>query len=430
MAPGDIGEAFRERYGSDDGVRVFRAPGRVNLIGEHTDYNLGFVLPVALDLATSIAAAPGARRQAAHLFGDAGEMREFDADAGGPTRTRRGIGRIIPWAWRRSWRGPGSAIEPANLLIRSTVPEGSGLSSSAALEVASALALLRGRALEPLELARLCQRAEADFVGMPCGIMDQYISVFGREARGGGDRLPQPGAPLRAAARRVSRFLAVNTMVKHALGASAYRERVRECAAGGGGNQRRFPAVASLRDVTIGAVRIGRARRCPAVVARRARHVVDENDRVRRFVAASERGEPGPWEAAGGIAPQPAARLRSELRGAGFPGGYGARNRGRLRLAHDRRRIRRLHRHHADARGRGPLPGEDCERLRDAVPGDAAHLRVPASAGLGKWGQGPGSGAGAPDVAHQAKGHLSRTTSKARLPPAPSRYTHLRCRGG
>ncbi len=106
-------------------------------------------------------------------------------------------------------------------MIRSTVPEGSGLSSSAALEVSCALALLGGREFDPLELAKLCQRAERNFVGMPCGIMDQYISVFGRahsaveiDCRSLGHRLVTLPAGIT--------FIAVNSMVKHALAGSAY----------------------------------------------------------------------------------------------------------------------------------------------------------------------------------------------------------------
>ncbi len=143
----------------------------------------------------------------------------------------------------------GFALEPANLLIRSTVPEGSGLSSSAALEVSTALALLGGRRLPPLELAKLCQRAERNFVGMPCGIMDQYISVFGEE-----------GAAIcidcRSLKHQVVRlpadvaFIAVNTMVKHELAGSAYKERTEQCAEAVEIARRKYPRVESLRDVT------------------------------------------------------------------------------------------------------------------------------------------------------------------------------------
>ncbi|HEV2445646.1 MAG TPA: galactokinase family protein, partial [Candidatus Sulfopaludibacter sp.] len=172
--------AFRDRFGGADGVRVFRAPGRVNLIGEHTDYNLGFVMPMALQLAAWIAAAPSpdgvVRIHSEHLK----ETREW------PLADFLGLERGHHWTdypvgVAHELHRAGIAIQPVNLLIRSTVPEGSGLSSSAAIEVSSALAFLHGRELPPLDLARLCQRAERDFVGMPCGIMDQYVSVFGRE---------------------------------------------------------------------------------------------------------------------------------------------------------------------------------------------------------------------------------------------------------
>src|SRR5690242_3945715 len=175
-----IFEAFHRQFGAAEGVRVFRAPGRVNLIGEHTDYNFGFVCPVALQLATYVAAAPSGDGKLRIYSEDRREVREFPAAEAGRIEKGRhwsdyplGVAHELVLA--------GYAIEPLNLLIRSTVPEGSGLSSSAALEVSSALALLWDRALEPLQLALLCQRAERNFVGMPCGIMDQYISVFGRE---------------------------------------------------------------------------------------------------------------------------------------------------------------------------------------------------------------------------------------------------------
>ncbi len=281
-------DAFRQLYGSADGVRVFRAPGRVNLIGEHTDYNLGFVCPVALDMATYVAVAPSPDGKLRIHSEDRSDTRELAASE---------IGRVQPsHHWSDYPIGvahelflAGFAIEGANLLIRSTVPEGSGLSSSAALEVSSALALLGGRTLEPLQLALLCQRAERNFVGMPCGIMDQYISVFGREnsaveidCRSLGHRDVQLPTNIT--------FLAVNTMVKHALAGSAYKERVQECAAAVEGIRARYPEVASLRDVTVEQFE-SVAPSLPPVIARRARHVVTEDDRVERFVEVSARGD-------------------------------------------------------------------------------------------------------------------------------------------
>ena len=280
--------SFRERFGPTQQPRVFRAPGRVNLIGEHTDYNLGFVLPVALDLATYIATAPSGDGKLRLYSEDSRELREFDASSlacAEPTREWTDY----PIGVARELVRAGVPLEGANLLIRSTVPYGSGLSSSAALEVASALALLAGRDFDPLELARLCQRAERNFVGMPCGIMDQYISVFGRahsaveiDCRSLGHRLVELPEGIT--------FIAVNTMVKHALSGSAYRDRVRECAAAVEGIQAVYPDVLSLRDVEPDQFE-GVASRLPDVVARRARHVVTEDARVNRFVEASTRGD-------------------------------------------------------------------------------------------------------------------------------------------
>ena len=279
---------FAKLYGSAEGVRVFRAPGRVNLIGEHTDYNLGFVCPVALDLATYVAVAPAGDGKLRLYSEDRKEMRELAASEVG-TAERSHHWSDYPIGVAHELFRAGFAIEGANLLIRSTVPEGSGLSSSAALEVSSALALLRGRALEPLKLALLCQRAERNFVGMPCGIMDQYISVFGREnsaveidCRSLGHRDVELPAGIT--------FVAVNTMVKHALAGSAYKERVQECAAAVEGIRSRYPEVASLRDVTVKQFE-SVAPSLPDVIARRARHVVTEDDRVERFVDASANGE-------------------------------------------------------------------------------------------------------------------------------------------
>jgi galactokinase len=281
-------EAFRRLYGSADGLRVFRAPGRVNLIGEHTDYNFGFVLPVALDLATFVATAPAAdgklrlhsvERQETCVFDVAGlaELAPAHHWTDYPIGVAREVARL------------GFAIQPANILIRSTVPEGSGLSSSAALEVSSALAFLGGREVAPLELAKLCQRAEREFVGMPCGIMDQYISVFGREHSAVKIDCRSLDHQLIELPSGVA-FVAVNTMVKHALAGSAYKDRVAECAAAVAAIQQKFPSVTSLRDVASDQFE-SVAGLLPPVVARRARHVVTEDERVEQFVAASARGD-------------------------------------------------------------------------------------------------------------------------------------------
>src|SRR4051812_44626137 len=157
-------EAFRNRYGGADEVHVYRAPGRVNLIGEHTDYNLGFVLPVALQLATCVAAAPSGDGKLRIYSEEERDAREFDAAAIPQLAPRHDWSDYVVGVAQELAR-LGYAIDGANLLIHSTVPTGSGLSSSAAIEVSSALALLRGREIDRLELAKLCQRAERNFIG-------------------------------------------------------------------------------------------------------------------------------------------------------------------------------------------------------------------------------------------------------------------------
>ena len=174
-------DRFRQEFGGEP--RLYRAPGRVNLIGEHTDYNDGFVLPAALELSTWVAAAarPDRRLRIHSLHADA--TLEFDLDEPAPTPRRdwsdyvRGVAVML--------RRAGHALVGADLMIDSDVPIGAGLSSSAALEVSAGYALLdcAGFAVDRTRLAQACQRAENEFVGMRCGIMDQFISCHGAAAR-------------------------------------------------------------------------------------------------------------------------------------------------------------------------------------------------------------------------------------------------------
>jgi len=243
---------------------IFRAPGRVNLIGEHTDYNQGFVLPIALHLETQIETHPS-------------DTLQVHSAAHNETRQLSGLTPQGHWSdyiagVAKELQSLGIEVKPMMLYIESTVPEGAGLSSSAALEVATALALLQGRELDRLEIARLCQRAESNFVGMPCGIMDQYVSLFAQEH-----------AALKIDCRSLESepvplpdnvaILAVNSMVKHNLGQSAYRTRVKECA-----EACRIAGVGSLRDATFDQIHHNK----------RARHIVTENQRVQAFVEAAK----------------------------------------------------------------------------------------------------------------------------------------------
>jgi galactokinase len=267
-------EAFEARYHSTPDVA--RAPGRVNLIGEHTDYNLGLVLPVAIDLDCYVASAPnrlGALRIHSENLDQSREWQIEQIPGLGAARDWSdyviGIARQLPLGRGR------------DVLIHSNVPLGSGLSSSAALEVATALALGWEGDLPSIELAKLARRAENEFIGLPSGIMDQYAAVFGernaallidcRTLESRAVALPDDVA-----------IVAVNTMVKHELGQSAYRRRVAECASAS-----RDIGVESLRDARPEQLELIR----DPIARRRARHVLTENQRVLDFVEASRKGD-------------------------------------------------------------------------------------------------------------------------------------------
>ncbi|MEI9973952.1 MAG: galactokinase [Ignavibacteriota bacterium] len=283
-----IADAFRALFPASNAPRVFRGPGRVNLIGEHTDYNMGFVCPIALHLACTVAAAANSDGVLRIYSHNLDQLREFPiADLSNRQPARDWTDYVIGVA--QQVLRLGHPIEGQNLYISSTVPVGAGMSSSAALEVSVALALLGDRKLPPIELALLARRAENLFVGTPCGIMDQYISVFGVEH-----------AALKIDCRDLSytrvpipesvEILAVNSMVKHELGQSAYGERVRECAAAVEAIQRRHPEVSSLRDADLTMVN-ELSGNVPTVIVKRARHVVSEDLRVTEFVDAGSGGD-------------------------------------------------------------------------------------------------------------------------------------------
>lgn len=272
-------EAFEARYRSTPDVA--RAPGRVNLIGEHTDYNLGLVLPIAIDMACYAASAPN-RDGLLRVFSDnLRQARQWPVDQLANLRPSGDWSDYVIGVARQLPLGRGR-----DLLIHSRVPMGAGLSSSAALEVSCALAMGWSGRLPSNELATLCCRADNDFIGLPSGIMDQYVSVFGREnaallidCRSLAHELVElPGDAV---------IVAVNTMVKRQLAQSAYRCRVEECAAAVREIAKQHPEVQSLRDATPELLDLIR----DPVALRRARHVVGENQRVLDFAGACRKGD-------------------------------------------------------------------------------------------------------------------------------------------
>jgi galactokinase len=258
--------------------RAYRAPGRVNLIGEHTDYNDGFVMPVAIDRHTRVSVEPRSDRRLVVRSSAFDEQVVLDLDAarGGPTGHWsdyvRGVAAVLEDAGHR--------LGGATLEISSDVPIGAGLSSSAALEVATALALLdtAGIDLDRTALALACQRAEHAYAGTRCGIMDQFAVCHARPGHAlllDTRTLEMEWLPL---PERVA-IVVCNTMTTHALAGSAYNERRADCEAGVRTIAARVPAVRALRDVTPAILDASRDI-LPERVYRRCRHVVTENARV------------------------------------------------------------------------------------------------------------------------------------------------------
>lgn len=279
MTHPEIRREFAHRFSREP--TLYAAPGRVNLIGEHTDYNGGFVMPMAIGFATVAAIAPrDDDRLRVHSL-DFARSFECGLSADLP---RTGDWTDYPRAVAVKFIEAGYPIGGADLLLASDVPIGAGLSSSAAIEVAVALALVgnSGIALDRRSLALLCQRAENEFVGTRCGIMDQFTSCFGVE----GHALVLDCRSLEFTAAPLPPEAAVvicNSMVKRELGAGAYNQRRAEC--------ERAAAVLgkSLREATLEDLEATPALGEP--VARRARHVIRENLRVIAMAAALERGD-------------------------------------------------------------------------------------------------------------------------------------------
>ena len=281
-----LGETFVGLFG--EAPRIYQAPGRVNLIGEHTDYNDGFVMPVAVEFFTWVAAAPRRDQKLVVRSENLLEQHEFSLDGVHAHGSHHwtvyivGVAKILEDSGRR--------LPGANLVIYGNVPQGAGLSSSASLEVAVGAALLglTGSAADPKELALLCQRAENDFVGARCGIMDQFIATHGRH--GGAVLLDCRSLEYRfLPLPEEARLVICNTMVRHNLAAGEYNKRRAECEEGVRILAEHRAGVRALRDVTLSDIeQFGHE--LPPTVMRRCRHVISENARVAQAASALERG--------------------------------------------------------------------------------------------------------------------------------------------
>jgi galactokinase len=276
-----LSEKFIRLYGTKP--HFARAPGRVNLIGEHTDYNDGFVLPAAIQFHITVGISPRRDRRLLVFSQNYSEQIEFDTHQ-------------LPSAPRHHWSDYLAAVAQklseqsisvpgANLLIHGDVPQGAGLSSSASLEVAICLALLRvaQRKMNGVDMALLCQRAENEFVGARCGIMDQFVSVHGQKDHAlllDCRSLTFTPEPIPSEVRLVI----CNTMVRHSVAGGEYNQRRHECEIGATHFAGLLPGVKALRDVSL-AQFAQHSAGLAETVRKRCRHVITENARV---LAAAE----------------------------------------------------------------------------------------------------------------------------------------------
>ena len=267
---------------------IFRAPGRVNLIGEHTDYNDGFVMPAAVGFSTFVAiAARPDRKLQVHSEQFPGNL-EFDLDNLPGRATGQWCDYMLGVA--TLLQQDGYPLRGANILVDGEVPIGAGLSSSAAIEVASALAFLglSSRDMPLPEIAQLCRRAENEFVGARVGIMDQFVSCMARKDHAlmlDCRSLKSELVPIPAGVTLVI----CNTMVKHNLATGAYNQRRAECEEGVRYFAKFDPQIRALRDVSIEL--LGKhSSTLPATILKRCKHVVLENQRVLAAAAAFASG--------------------------------------------------------------------------------------------------------------------------------------------
>jgi len=272
-------------------IRVVRGPGRVNLIGEHTDYNQGYVLPAAIDLEIRIAFVATADRHVAITLPETGERREFSLDAI-PPASGQWIDYVAATAW--SLQSAGLRLHGFRGVLASNLPISAGLSSSAALELVSAWALLDPpdlavHGIDGTVLARLCQRAENEHVGVRCGIMDQFAASLGQ--RGRALFLDCRDLSYRPVALPPNELVLVvcDTNTPRPLGDSEYNLRRAECDAALATIAEQEAGVESLRDVDPEMLARHAPRLAPVELAR-AEHVVRENLRVLRTVEALESG--------------------------------------------------------------------------------------------------------------------------------------------
>lgn len=283
----ELKAGFKDIFGSEP--FLVRAPGRVNLIGEHTDYNDGFIMPAALEYETRAAVVPRSDRILRVHSAKIGETREFNLDDPAPQPKRDWTDYVFGVAVALA--GAGKKLKGADILVASSVPVGSGLSSSAALEVSIGYSLLTvaGLPIDTVELAKLCQKAENEFVGMRCGIMDQFISCNGQHDHAlmidcrSLEKRPVPIDPR-------ARIVVANSMVHHELASGEYNKRRASCEEAVRLLSPVLGPIKALRDVTPADLEANKGL-LSDVTYRRARHIVTENERVLEAADALAAGD-------------------------------------------------------------------------------------------------------------------------------------------
>ena len=298
MTVAEIKKMFIEIYGgSEDDLRVFASPGRVNLIGEHTDYNGGYVFPAALKMRTTIVLRPNGENVVRLAATDLPDRVEIDINK---IEDYKGI------RWGDYQAGiisemlkDGYDIVGCDMLYDDTTPHGGGLSSSAAIEVSTALTFATlhnekngiDKPVDMIEMAKIGQRAENVYVGVNCGIMDQFASAMGKEDHAiflQCQSLDYKHVPVKLDGKKI---VVSNTKKKHSLGASKYNERRSECEKGFEILKKAMPEKNCLGEISVEEFEAHKHLLTDDVIFRRIRHVITEDDRVLKSIVALEAGD-------------------------------------------------------------------------------------------------------------------------------------------
>ena len=330
MTAADLAESFRKEFHVEP--QIYTAPGRVNLIGEHTDYNDGFVLPCAIGFFTRVGIAPRSDGKLVLRSAEYEQPFEFDVSNLPPKPLGEWCDYVLGVA--TMLRQAGHLLPGANLFLSGDIPIGAGLSSSAAIEVGATLALLSlgDKQLALREVAKLCQRAENEFVGARVGIMDQFVSCLGKK----GHALLLDCRSLEFESVPVPeqvKLVICNTMVKHEHSGGEYNVRREQCEEGVRILSRSYPGIKALRDVSLDQLSSQNGN-LPNVIYKRCLHIIQENRRVLDTVRCFKSGD---LQAAGQLMGESHRSLRDlyevscrELdimveSAAGLPGYYGGR---------------------------------------------------------------------------------------------------------